>query len=59
MCHATGDELLLAFRTLTVKWVRLVEEDVRLTPPASFPGKLLAFLYERFKAFDAVRKVVS
>jgi len=30
--------------------IRLVEEDIRQEPPASFPGKLLAFLYERYKA---------
>ncbi len=27
------------------------EEDVQAAPPASFPGKLLAFLLERYKAF--------
>jgi tagaturonate reductase len=30
--------------------IRLVEEDIHQDPPASFPGKLLAFLYERYKA---------
>jgi len=30
--------------------IRLVEEDIHLQPPVSFPGKLLAFLYERYKA---------
>ncbi|HVU54363.1 MAG TPA: tagaturonate reductase [Puia sp.] len=30
--------------------IRLVEEDIRQEPPVSFPGKLLAFLYERYKA---------
>lgn len=37
--HSTDDE------------IGLVNDDVRLHPPRSFPGKLLAFLYERFKAF--------
>lgn len=32
--------------------IRLVEEDIRQSPPASFPAKLLAFLYERFIAFN-------
>lgn len=32
--------------------IQLVHEDIRQHPPKSFPGKLLAFLYERFKAFD-------
>lgn len=31
--------------------IQLVNDDIRRHPPASFPGKLLAFLYERFKAF--------
>ncbi len=31
---------------------QLVEDDIRREPPVSFPGKLLAFLYERYKAFD-------
>lgn len=26
-------------------------DDIRLNPPPSFPGKLLSFLYERYKAF--------
>jgi tagaturonate reductase len=32
--------------------IQLVNEDIRRHPPVSFPGKLLAFLYERFKAFN-------
>ena len=31
--------------------IQLVQEDIRQHPPKSFPGKLLAFLYERFNAF--------
>jgi tagaturonate reductase len=31
--------------------IQLVNDDIRHYPPVSFPGKLLAFLYERFKAF--------
>ncbi|RYY72784.1 MAG: tagaturonate reductase [Gammaproteobacteria bacterium] len=31
--------------------IQLVHEDIRQHPPKSFPGKLLAFLYERFRAF--------
>lgn len=32
--------------------IQLVNDDVRRHPPASFPGKLLAFLYERYQAFN-------
>lgn len=31
--------------------IQLTNDNVRHHPPKSFPGKLLAFLYERFKAF--------
>jgi tagaturonate reductase len=31
--------------------IQFVNDDIRRHPPISFPGKLLAFLYERFKAF--------
>jgi tagaturonate reductase len=31
--------------------IQLVDDDIRLEPPVSFPGKLLAFLYERYTAF--------
>jgi tagaturonate reductase len=32
--------------------IQLVEEDIRGRTPASFPGKLLAFLYERYTVFS-------
>jgi len=32
--------------------IQLVEDDIKQSPPVSFPGKLLAFLHERYKAFD-------
>lgn len=31
--------------------IQLVHDDIFRHPPISFPGKLLAFLYERFRAF--------
>lgn len=36
--------------------IQLVSDDIRHLPPVSFPGKLLAFLYERFKAFEGSEK---
>ena len=33
-----------------------VRDDITRHPPTSFPGKLLAFLYERYKAFDGSDK---
>ena len=32
--------------------IQLVHDNIRQHPPTSYPGKLLAFLYERFKAFE-------
>ena len=32
--------------------IQLVEDDIRQSPPVSFPGKLLAFLYRRYTAFN-------
>jgi tagaturonate reductase len=32
--------------------IQLVQDDINAEPPVSFPGKLLAFLFERYKAFD-------
>jgi tagaturonate reductase len=36
--------------------IQLVNDDIRRHPPTSFPGKLLAFLHERFKAFEGSSK---
>jgi tagaturonate reductase len=36
--------------------IQLVNDDVRRHPPVSFPGKLLAFLLERYRAFDGSRQ---
>jgi tagaturonate reductase len=32
--------------------IQLVKDDIHAFPPVSFPGKLLAFLHERYRAFD-------
>jgi tagaturonate reductase len=32
--------------------ITLMKDDITAAPPHSFPGKLLSFLYERYKAFD-------
>jgi tagaturonate reductase len=36
--------------------IQLVNDDVHRHPPTSFPGKLLAFLYERYQAFAGSRQ---
>lgn len=44
-------EMQIIISNTTEVGIQLVEDDIRRQPPVSFPGKLLAFLYERYKAF--------
>jgi len=48
---ARNPDMQVIISNTTEVGIQLVEDDVRSTPPASFPGKLLAFLYERYQAF--------
>ena len=49
---AHNPEMQIIISNTTEVGITLVEDDIRLYPPHSFPGKLLAFLYERYKAFN-------
>ncbi|SEP33087.1 tagaturonate reductase [Mucilaginibacter sp. OK283] len=49
---ARKPKLKVIISNTTEVGIRLVKEDVRKHPPASFPGKLLAVLYERYMAFN-------
>jgi tagaturonate reductase len=49
---AHNPEMQIIVSNTTEVGIQLVEDDIRRIPPVSFPGKLLAFLYERFKAFN-------
>ena len=57
---ATSPDLQVVISNTTEVGIQLVNEDIHLTPPSSFPGKLLAVLYARFQAFggDASRGLV-
>jgi tagaturonate reductase len=48
---AKNPEMEIIISNTTEVGIQLVQDDIRKEPPVSFPGKLLAFLYERFKAF--------
>lgn len=48
---AHSRDLQVIISNTTEVGIQLVAEDIRQHPPKSYPGKLLAFLYERFKAF--------
>ena len=48
---ARNPEMKIVISNTTEVGIVLTDDDIRLSPPQSFPGKLLAFLYERYKAF--------
>lgn len=48
---AHNPDMKIIISNTTEVGIQLVQDDIRRHPPVSFPGKLLAFLYERYKAF--------
>ncbi|SEI53518.1 tagaturonate reductase [Dyadobacter koreensis] len=50
---ARNPAIKIVFSNTTELGIQLVQDDIYQWPPVSFPGKLLAFLYARFKAFAA------
>ena len=48
---AHNPEMRVIISNTTEVGIQLVNDDIRKHPPVSYPGKLLAFLYERFTAF--------
>ena len=52
---ATNPDMQIVISNTTEVGITLVEEDITRVPPASFPGKLLAFLYRRYQAFNGER----
>lgn len=53
---AHNPEMQVIISNTTEVGIELVNDDVRRHPPVSFPGKLLAFLHERYKAFDGSKQ---
>lgn len=50
---AHNEELKVIISNTTEVGIQLLpNEDIKRYPPRSFPGKLLAFLYERFRVFE-------
>ena len=45
-------EIKIVLSNTTEVGIQLTDDNIKDEPPASFPGKLLAFLLERFKAFN-------
>src|SRR5450631_4239688 len=52
MVVAASPDLQIVISNTTEVGIQLVKESVFLRPPSSFPAKLLAFLYQRFKIFQ-------
>ncbi|MEO8720508.1 MAG: tagaturonate reductase [Ginsengibacter sp.] len=48
---AHNEDMQIIISNTTEVGIQLLREDISKHPPVSFPGKLLAFLYERFAAF--------
>ena len=53
---AHNQSLQVIISNTTEVGIKLVNDDIRRHPPVSYPGKLLAFLYERFTAFEGSEK---
>jgi len=49
---AHNPDMQIVISNTTEVGIELVNEDIQQNPPVSFPGKLLSFLYERYKAFN-------
>jgi tagaturonate reductase len=50
--QAESDDLKVVISNTTEVGLQLVKEDINQQPPVSFPAKLLAVLYHRYKAFN-------
>ena len=51
-CAANSDLEIIISNTTEVGIILVEEDNIKADPPISFPAKLLAFLYERYKAFN-------
>lgn len=53
---AHNPQMQIIISNTTEVGIQLVNEDIRNQPPVSFPAKLLAFLHERYIAFDGSKQ---
>lgn len=49
---ASSPDLQVIISNTTETGIQLIEDDIKAVPPKSFPGKLLAVLYHRYKTFN-------
>lgn len=52
LATAASPDMQIVISNTTEVGIQLVDDDLSAQPPVSFPGKLTAYLYERFKAFN-------
>jgi tagaturonate reductase len=52
---ASNPEINIIISNTTEVGITLVQDDIRMAPPISFPGKLLAFLYERYRVLGRIK----
>ncbi|MCF0056617.1 tagaturonate reductase [Dyadobacter sp. CY356] len=53
---AHNPEMQIVISNTTEVGIQFVEDNLQASPPTSFPGKLTAFLYERFKFFKGSKE---
>lgn len=53
---AHNQSLQIIISNTTEVGIKLVNDDIRIHPPESYPGKLLAFLLERYIAFNGSKR---
>ncbi|HEX6847007.1 MAG TPA: tagaturonate reductase [Chitinophagaceae bacterium] len=53
---ACNPEMKIIISNTTEVGIQLVADNINSEPPVSFPGKLLAFLFERFRAFNGSKE---
>lgn len=49
---ARNEEINIVISNTTEVGIQLTDDDISANPPASFPGKLTAYLLERYRAFN-------
>jgi len=49
---AHNPDMQIVISNTTEVGIQFAEDNLQASPPTSFPGKLTAFLFERFKAFE-------
>src|SRR5690606_31825657 len=52
LATASSPEMQIIISNTTEVGIQLTDDDLTASPPASYPGKLTAYLYKRFQSFN-------